>query len=84
MLIETEENPKDKDLEDHINEIIKDGYIAEDGTPLKCFCGDTDFEESDQYYEDCHTVEFTLNCKACDKRVGYWAYGSWDILGGRN
>lgn len=65
--------------EDYMDQLIKDGYISEDGTPLKCSCGCTDFEQTGEYYEEHSLVEYSLNCKSCGKRVGYWAYGNWDI-----
>ena len=67
-------------MQEYIDEMVKQGYIAEDGTPLKChFCGSKKLEEVGQYYEDCVLVEYEVKCKLCGKRVGYWAYGSWEL-----
>ena len=69
----------DEELEDYIDRLVKDGYIMEDGTPLKCVCGCTDFEQSGEYYDEHSIIEYALNCKACGAQVGYWSYGNWDI-----
>lgn len=62
-----------------INKNIKAGYIAEDGTPLKCHkCGCTEFESEDVDWIE-HTIcESKEICKKCGTVCGYWAYGYWD------
>jgi hypothetical protein len=32
-------------FEEYIKKQIKEGYISENGTPLKCWCGCTDFKQ---------------------------------------
>ena len=71
----------EKEVEDYIKQMVDNGFIKEDGTPLKCQCGCTDFEQSGEYWEEHTIIEYALNCKTCGERVGYWAYGYWDILG---
>lgn len=59
---------------------IKKGYIAEDGQPLKCFkCGSKEMEDYGEYYEDHLCVEYGVKCKHCGQKLGYWAYGSWEM-----
>ncbi|XZN14478.1 hypothetical protein ACSW9O_15540 (plasmid) [Clostridium perfringens] len=60
---------------------IRKGYIASDGTPLKCHkCG---CKEMETYYTDYieHTLcEESIRCKACKEHLGHWAYGSWRMI----
>jgi hypothetical protein len=60
--------------------LVKDGYIAENGKPLKCTnCESKDFKRVNKYYEMDYScvVEYTCVCKDCDHTLGVWAYGSW-------
>lgn len=59
------------------------GYIAKDGTPLKCrFCDSTKaFKESNAYFEDGgYKVEYQLSCSDCQNKLSIWAYGQWEII----
>lgn len=59
---------------------IKKGYIDKDGTPLKCFkCESKELEEYGQYYEEHYCIEYGVKCKDCGQKLGYWAYGSWEM-----
>lgn len=53
------------------------GLTDTDGSPIRCFCGCTDFEQSNEYYDEHSLVEYTLHCKCCGAKVGVWAYGQW-------
>jgi sulfatase maturation enzyme AslB (radical SAM superfamily) len=67
-------------FEDYINHMINEGFIKEDGTPLKCFhCENKEFEEYQEFYEEYIRVEFSIRCKKCQKHVSTWAYGNWDF-----
>lgn len=73
-------------FEDYINHMINEGFIAEDGTPLKCIhCEEKEFTEYDHDYLDyCYghgvnLLEYKLKCNKCGKNVGYWVTGRWEI-----
>lgn len=67
------------DLDKYIKQLITDGYIDENGAPLKCYCGCKDFDTTNEYYEEFGLIEYQLKCKNCGKKVGHWAYGNWEI-----
>lgn len=69
----------EKEYLDYLNNLIKEGYIAESGKPLKCFCGNTSFIETDLIKEEHCVVEYKLQCNECNKIVGYWSYGYWQL-----
>jgi hypothetical protein len=59
---------------------IKKGYIAENGKPLKCYkCDSKDLEEYGHYYEEHWCIEYGVKCKHCGQKLGYWAYGRWEM-----
>jgi hypothetical protein len=59
---------------------IKKGYIDKNGAPLKCFkCNSKEMYEYSEYYEDHLLVEYGVKCKHCGEKLGYWAYGSWEM-----
>lgn len=69
-------------FEEYYKDKIESGLIDKDGKPLKCECGNTNFERVDCYYEESvGLVEYSLECKneECLKIVGHWSYGVWDI-----
>jgi len=68
-------------FEDYYKEQIAEGYIAENGTPLKCGCGCTEFKQVNQYYGEGWIEEYSLECtnEDCLKIVGTWAFGHWDV-----
>jgi len=42
---------EEESFEDYLKKQIEDGYISEDGTPLKCECGCVNFKEVNQNWE---------------------------------
>ena len=67
------------DMEKYIKQMVDDGYILEDGTPIKCSCACQDFKQVREYYEEYYLVEYQLQCTRCNKIVGHWAYGCWQV-----
>ena len=67
------------DMDKYVKQLVDDGFIAEDGTPIKCSCGCTDFERVKEYYDTHSLVEYQLQCARCNKIVGHWAYGYWQV-----
>ena len=68
-------------FEDYIKRQVDEGYIANDGRPIKCVCGCTEFKQVDQYYGEGYIEEYSLECtnQDCLKIVGNWSYGYWQI-----
>lgn len=66
-------------FEEYIKEQIREGYISENGTPLKCRCVCTDFKQVKQYYCVHGIEEYSLQCTDCLKIVGHWAFGNWQV-----
>lgn len=61
-------------FEEYYQKQIDDGYIQEDGYPLKCqFCDSTNLDWK------CNLEEKEVKCHDCGKLVGYWAYGNWTV-----
>lgn len=59
---------------------VKNGYIAEDGTPLKCYkCNSKNMENYNKYYEEHWCIEYSVKCKECGTKLGHWAYGNWEV-----
>lgn len=59
---------------------VKNGYIAEDGTPLKCHkCNSKNMENYNKYYEEHWCVEHSVKCKDCGTNVDHWSYGNWEV-----
>lgn len=71
--------------QDHENfrlHLVKNGYITEDGSPLKCpHCNGDKFEYGKTFIEEGYTVEYSEVCSNCKEEVGYWSYGQqYDFL----
>lgn len=67
-------------FEDYILRMVEKGYIATDGQPLKCsFCDSSKLENRNEYYEESYIIEYQVFCGTCDKQVGLWAYGNWQL-----
>ena len=66
-------------MEDYYKKQIEEGYIEEDGTPLKCECGCVNFKQVNQVYGEGWIEEYSLECRNedCLKIVGHWSYGYW-------
>lgn len=69
----------DEDLADYYKKMIKDGLIAENGQPLKCECGCTEFEAVNCYGGEYGLEEYDEKCTGCNKVVGSFHYGSWSV-----
>lgn len=66
--------------EDYYNHLLNEGFIREDGTPLKCFqCESKNLEEYQEYYEEYRRIEFSVRCKDCKEHVNTWVYGNWSV-----
>lgn len=83
-------DPKHEDFDKSLEQLtfeaelekrIKDGYIDEIGTPLKCVCGCKKFTKVNIYNDEGYEVEYSLECKneICFKIVGTWSYGNWQL-----
>lgn len=68
-------------LESYLKTQIDQGFILEDGTPLKCQCGCTKLKQVNQHYYEGWIEEYSLECtnEDCLKIVGTWAYGHWQV-----
>jgi hypothetical protein len=66
-------------FEDYFKRQIEEGYILENGKPIKCECGCADFKQVDKYFGEGYIEEYALECtnEDCLKIVGRWSYGSW-------
>lgn len=61
-------------------QLIVEGYIEEDGTPIKCYhCEHTEFEIKDKCHIEGLLCEYGVYCKKCGKLTAYWAYGNWAV-----
>ncbi len=70
---------ENKTFEEIIENEIKERYIDDNMSPLKCNCGCKSFYQCNEYYEDEILVEYSLRCKNCHNIVGHWSYGYWEI-----
>lgn len=64
-------------------QMVQDGYIKSDLTPLKCTrCDCSTFKEINRYYLDgpgSTLLEFDEQCVQCGYVVGHWAYGNYTL-----
>jgi hypothetical protein len=75
-----EEVKEDQSFDEFMQQRIADGYVANDGTPLKCDdCGGTKFHSINEDRIDYGICEYDYQCLGCKKIVGHWAYGNWCI-----
>ena len=66
------------DYEDYINQLIKDGYVTENLTPIKCQkCEGNNFDMENIYKQEFYVVEYDLKCVNCGTVAGHFAYGNW-------
>lgn len=70
--------------EEYVIKSERNGYIDENGAPLKCiYCDCEELFLADERYggysEPCGLMEYSVFCKKCTKEVGHWAYGNWSI-----
>tara|TARA_R110000765_G_scaffold398401_1_gene492766 strand:+ start:287 stop:505 length:219 start_codon:yes stop_codon:yes gene_type:complete len=71
----------EESFEDYMKRQIDEGYISENGHPIKCECGCTEFKQVDQHYGEGHIEEYSLECtnQECLKKVGSWSFGHWQV-----
>lgn len=66
-----------------IEKEIEAGYINESGEPLKCHhCESKNLDDAGHAVEELGThcvTEYKKVCLDCQKEVGYWSYGRWEI-----
>ncbi|MCP3810054.1 hypothetical protein NLX78_22805 [Paenibacillus sp. Lou8.1] len=67
------------DIGAYINRQIANGYITEDGYPLKCQHCDSKKINIEDVYDEHVVVEKEATCRDCGSRVGYWSYGTWEV-----
>jgi len=72
---------ENESIEEFLNNQVKEGYISENGTPLKCFkCESKEMSEvNHDYLDGGRILEYDIKCKDCDTIVGSWAYGHWQL-----
>lgn len=80
-LYEGSNHAQEQSVEDYMKRQIEDGYITENGQPIKCECGCTEFKQVDQHYGEGHIEEYSLECtnQECLKTVGCWSFGHWQV-----
>lgn len=67
------------EFEDEIKKAVEEGYIKEDGFPLKCWkCNSKDLKFT-CHYDDHIMVEQSVKCNNCGADVGLWSYGHWTV-----
>lgn len=66
-------------FEDYVKQLESEGYIDENGKPLKCECDCTDFTDVNEYLCQFGREEYEVKCNDCGKIVGHWAFGYWVI-----
>ncbi len=66
--------------ENGIRLLFKYGFIGKEGEPLKCqHCGHTKFKTIVVDRIGYTVSESKEMCRRCDKMVGYWSYGNWEL-----
>lgn len=55
--------------------LIAAEFIRPDGTPMRCWCGCSDFKEKPVAYDGNYVCEAEWICTQCDQSRGYWSYG---------
>jgi hypothetical protein len=69
-----------KSIEEYVKYMRDNGYTAKDGTPLKCHhCESKNLERRNEYYCSYGVEEYEVWCKDCNKLVGRWSYGTWEL-----
>jgi hypothetical protein len=71
-------------FDEYIDSEIQGGYISEHNfEPLRCqHCEGSNLEDTGHIIEELGThvvTEYYKRCKDCDKEIGYWSYGYWQI-----
>jgi len=67
-------------MEEYIRQQIKDGYINNNGSPLKCHkCECNKLEQKINDRMESIVCEYKMICTNCNSDVGYWSYGNWQL-----
>ncbi len=67
-------------LKTHFAIQIWAGIINNNLSPQTCeWCYTQEFKEITRDTINYDICEFEVRCKCCDKQVGYWSYGHWEI-----
>lgn len=70
----------EKSLARYYKWLEENGYIAEDGRPLKCIeCGANTFTTFGERHSVHGLEEYSLRCQECGSTVGTWSYGAWQL-----
>lgn len=68
------------ELRKYVKELEDDGYITENGKPLKCIhCNSNNLKNVNHSYGPVGLEEHEVKCNSCNMITGYWAYGNWQI-----
>lgn len=69
-------------MEYYRTKMIECGYIAAEGSPIKCFhCNSKNMEKYNKYYDSAWgLVIFSVRCKDCQKDILTRFYGDWYVL----
>lgn len=69
-----------KSTEEYVKDMVDNGFMSEDGEPLKCFkCESTELEDANIDRIEYGILEYDMRCKGCKTIVGHWAYGNWTL-----
>jgi hypothetical protein len=69
-----------KTIESEMKFLFDNGYVNEDGRPLKCvYCNETEIGRRNEQYMEHGLCEFEAYCKKCNESIGYWSYGYWQV-----
>lgn len=69
------------DYSEYVKFLTDNGYIADDGAPLRCqFCESTNMMSTYHWdYDIGIVVETEVFCRECNIKLGHWAYGHWSV-----
>jgi len=71
---------ENESIEKFLDNQVKEGYISKDGTPLKCFnCESKELKDNITDSTEQGIMEYEKVCINCNKIVGCWAYGHWQL-----
>jgi len=71
---------KEINIKDYMKQQVKDGYILENGTPLKChYCENEKLKDNITDQSEQGIMEYEKVCSDCDTIVGCWSYGHWQL-----
>lgn len=68
------------EYEEYNKQLIFDGYIKEDGEPIKClYCDSTNLHFNYKSHIQGVATECKVKCNECGNDVGYYYCGIWEI-----